>query len=124
MLRKVSSPFGPAGLNISGPPGWKLLSACRLAAAVVIAAFLVPTATADETAPDVLANACAACHGTDGMSPGAIPTLQGLPSGEIETMLRSFRSGELEGTVMNRIAKGYTDLEIKALARYFGSLGG
>ena len=99
------------------------VTARQVAAVAAIAASVVSPALADETAPDVLANACAACHGTDGMSPGAIPTLQGLSSGEIETMLSSFRSGELEGTVMNRIAKGYTDLEIKALARYFGSLG-
>lgn len=57
------------------------------------------------------------------MSPGPIPPLQGLEAGEIETTLLRFKSGELQGTVMNRIAKGYTDLEIKALARYFGSLG-
>ena len=35
--------------------------------------------------------------------------------------LRSFRSGAVEATVMNRIAKGYTDAEIDALAQYFST---
>ncbi len=99
------------------------MGAFRLAAAVVVAAAFVPAAAADETAPIILANACGACHGTDGMSPGSIPPLQGLDAGEIETMLLSFKSGELQVTMMNRIAKGYTEAEIKALALHFGALG-
>lgn len=110
---------------VKGPSrrSWIRLSALRVTAAVVVAASFVPAAAADKTVPDVLANACGACHGTDGMSAGSIPPLQGLDAGEIETMLMSFKSGELQGTIMNRIAKGYVEAEIKALARYFGALG-
>ena len=57
------------------------------------------------------------------MSPGSIPSLQGLDASEIETKLLSFKSGELQGAMMNRIAKGYVEAEIKALAVHFGALG-
>ena len=72
------------------------MSALRVTAAVVVAASFVPAAAADKTVPDVLANACGACHGTDGMSAGSIPPLQGLDAGEIETMLMSFKSPGLD----------------------------
>jgi sulfide dehydrogenase cytochrome subunit len=66
---------------------------------------------------------CSACHGADGNSPGAIPALDGLEPAAIGEMLRAFRSGSVEGTVMNRIARGYTDAEIDAMVAYLGTLG-
>jgi sulfide dehydrogenase cytochrome subunit len=38
------------------------------------------------------------------------------------TMLKAFRSGERPSTVMGRLAKGYSDAEIDALAAYFSQL--
>jgi sulfide dehydrogenase cytochrome subunit len=67
----------------------------------------------------ILALSCAACHGTDGKSPGSIPAIAGKPASFLETTLADFKSGKRPGTVMNRLAKGYSDDEIKALAAYF-----
>jgi len=67
----------------------------------------------------MLANSCAACHGTDGKSPGAIPSIAGKSAGFIEKALKDFRSGAQASTVMGRHAKGYSDEEIKTLAKYF-----
>lgn len=36
--------------------------------------------------------------------------------------LKDFKSGAQEATVMNRIAKGYSEPEIDALAKYFSVL--
>ena len=110
-------------LNGLGQLGWIFSSAFRIAALVVLAASFAPAAAADETAPDVLANACGGCHGINGVSPGSIPSLQGLDAGDIEKILLAFKSGDIQVTVMNRIAKGYTSAEIEVLARYFGALG-
>ena len=63
-------------------------------------------------------NACAACHGPDGQGKGAIPSFNTLPKGSIVETLRAFRSGERQGTVMNRIAKGLDDADIEAIAAY------
>jgi cytochrome c553 len=65
-----------------------------------------------------LVNACAACHGPDGQSKGAIPSFNTLPKDSIVEVLRAFRSGERQGTVMSRIAKGLEDGDIEAIAVY------
>ena len=70
----------------------------------------------------MLANSCAACHGTDGNSPGAIPSIHGKSAEFISTSLKEFRSGQRESTVMGRHATGYTDAEIKMIADYFAGL--
>jgi len=56
----------------------------------------------------VLANPCAGCHGTDGKSAGSIPSIHLLSSSSISSAMKAFKSGQRVGTVMNRIAKGYT----------------
>jgi len=67
----------------------------------------------------MLANPCAGCHGTDGASPGVIPPLKGLPSKYIVSTMKAFKADKRKGTVMNRIAKGYTDEEIELIASTF-----
>ena len=68
----------------------------------------------------MLANTCAGCHGTDGVSTGpAAPTIAGLsPDYFVETM-QGFASGEIKSTIMGRIAKGYTDDEIGSMATFY-----
>ena len=70
----------------------------------------------------LLSMSCAACHGTDGKSPGSMPSLYGKSSKYIEDQMLHFRKGERKGTVMNRIAKGYSEADIKLIASYFGKL--
>lgn len=64
---------------------------------------------------------CSACHGPGGASPGAIPAIDQLAPEEIGQMMHAFRSGAVEGTVMNRIARGYTDAEIDAIVAFLAS---
>ncbi len=70
----------------------------------------------------MLSNSCSACHGTDGRSPGAIPSINGKSAGFIASSLREFRAGTRHSTVMGRHAKGYSDEEIKLIADYFSGL--
>jgi cytochrome subunit of sulfide dehydrogenase len=37
------------------------------------------------------------------------------------TAMQAFKSGQLPGTVMGRIAKGFSDDEIKAIAAWYGA---
>ena len=69
----------------------------------------------------MLSNSCAACHGTDGKSPGAIPSINGKSSQFISQALHEFREGKRPATVMGRHATGYTDDEIQLIADYFSS---
>jgi sulfide dehydrogenase cytochrome subunit len=73
--------------------------------------------------PD-LANACAACHGPEGRSQGAIPSIDSLPAEDFIAALKAFRADVRKGTVMNRIAKGVDDAEINAMAAYFAGRQG
>jgi sulfide dehydrogenase cytochrome subunit len=94
---------------------------CGLLAALVAGLWLPHAAAADLALSHgaALTNACAACHGPDGRSQGAIPSIDNLPAEDFIAALKAFRGETRQGTVMNRIAKGVDDAEIRAMAAYF-----
>lgn len=92
------------------------------AADEMAAAETAATGELTEERVSVLAGSCANCHGTDGLSPGIIPSIAGAPEDVLAEQLLGFKSGEIEGTVMNRIARGYEDEELQALASYFSQI--
>ncbi|MEK7990385.1 MAG: c-type cytochrome [Thiotrichaceae bacterium] len=68
----------------------------------------------------MLGNTCAGCHGTNGASVGpATPIIGGLSAETIKEAMNGYKSGDRPGTVMGRIAKGYTEAEIDAMAGFF-----
>lgn len=69
-----------------------------------------------------LAGNCAACHGPDGHSPGAIPSIAATPAAEMVAAMQAFAAGSRPSTVMGRIARAFTDDEIAALAAYFATV--
>ena len=86
-----------------------------------VGAALLPVSAFAADKGMVLALSCASCHGTNGASPGSIPRIQGRSAEYIEKAMLQFKAGERPATVMNRIAKGYTDEEIKLLSAYLGN---
>lgn len=71
----------------------------------------------------MLANTCAGCHGTNGASVGpSSPTIAGKSAEYLKEVMASYKSGDRHATIMNRIAKGYTDEEIALMADYFAAL--
>ena len=62
------------------------------------------------------ATACSGCHGVNAATD--IPSLQGRSPDEIAAAMQAFRSGERPATVMDRIAKGFTDEESRAIAAW------
>ena len=93
----------------------------QVAFAVTLGLLAASVAWAADASPSMLGNACAPCHGEDGMSPGAIPSLSGKSAAYITQRMLEFKAGARAGTVMNRIAKGYDDAEIAAIARHLGN---
>ncbi len=94
------------------------MSRIALAAALAAATF---SAYAQESARN-LASACAICHGTDGKAVTQdVIALAGLPREHIATQMRAFRDGTRPATVMQQIAKGYTDAQIEAMASWFAA---
>lgn len=70
----------------------------------------------------MLSNTCNGCHGSDGASNGpAIPVIAGLSKEYFVDVMKGFASGDVPSTIMGRIAKGYTEEELKQLADHFGA---
>ncbi|MEW8469896.1 MAG: c-type cytochrome, partial [Candidatus Thiodiazotropha sp.] len=69
---------------------------------------------------EMLAVTCAGCHGTNGASAGpATPSIGGISAIYFEEVMVGFKDGSVKNTIMGRIAKGYSDDEIKAMGEYF-----
>ena len=65
----------------------------------------------------LLAQSCSSCHAP--WSTVVLP-LDKLDADALEAELTAFREGTRQGTVMNRIARGYTKEQIALLARHLG----
>ncbi len=72
----------------------------------------------------VLAGPCASCHGPDGRSPGPIVSIAGRPEALLLQQLKAFKSDNPPPgtTIMNRLAKGYSDEQLAALAAHFSKI--
>ncbi len=71
------------------------------------------------------AQACAACHGANGISVSPTwPTLAGQYEGYLEHALRQYKDGTRGDVVMQAQAALIADEDIKVLAEYFASLEG
>jgi cytochrome subunit of sulfide dehydrogenase len=86
-----------------------------LAVAAVLVAASAP-ALAQTVAPPG-ATACSGCHGAPGPN-AVVPPLRGRPVEDIVGAMQAFRSGERAATVMDRIAKGFSDEEVRAIATW------
>lgn len=87
--------------------------------AVVVLGVLVSAAAAhaQSVSPQLLSLSCVGCHGPGGHSPGAMPPLYGRPAEAVQQMLMDFKNGRRPATIMDRIAKGFSDEEIATLAK-------
>lgn len=112
------------------PPGSALLAQKRgykmkvfaLLFSVLLTGSLFPQiASAEVTRGAMLANSCAACHGTDGRGSKRIPRLNDLDSADMVELMQGFKEEGADATIMGRHARGYTDEEIKLIAKHFAS---
>ncbi|MEO8122618.1 MAG: c-type cytochrome [Burkholderiales bacterium] len=68
-----------------------------------------------------LAATCANCHGTNGQAKGKMKPLAGMPADKLTAYVADYKSGAQASTVMQQIAKGYSDEQIKLIAGYFAA---
>lgn len=111
-----------SGLLVSG----LALAADAPAPAPATPAAAPPVAAAPAAPPlppasaAMLGSHCTGCHGTNGVSAGpASPTIAGISEEFFVETMMAFKAGKRHSTVMGRLAKGYTDDEIKTMAKYF-----
>ena len=91
----------------------------RSVVAAVIACVSIAAATVASAEPPAGAAACSGCHPSSARSPSPVARLAGRDRAEIVKAMHDFRSGERAATVMDRIAKGFTDDEIQAIAAWY-----
>ena len=90
-----------------------------LAAAIGLASIAAAASASAQPPPG--AAACSGCHPTSARVTSPVVRLAGRDRDEIVRALREFRAGTRTATVMDRIAKGFTDEEIQALAAWFAT---
>ena len=73
------------------------------------------------SAPPPGAASCSGCHSAGATAASSIPRLYGRDAGDIMTAMTGFRDGSLPATVMNRIAKGFSDDELRAIAAWLAA---
>jgi sulfide dehydrogenase cytochrome subunit len=91
------------------------------AAALAFCLVLTVGAPAWAQAP-LAAQGCLGCHGAGGAGSTPIAGLAGRPAGDLVAAMAAFRAGQRPATIMTRIAKGYSEAEIAAMAAYFAAL--
>lgn len=88
---------------------------------LVIGGLSVSATALAAPSASMLSGTCAACHGPNGNSVAVTPSLAGTDKAYFVETMKAFKSGARKATVMDRVAKGYSDAEIEAMAGYFAS---
>ena len=86
--------------------------------AMVLAAA-VPAHAASLSPPG--AASCSGCHALHQTASPAIPGIYGRAPDEVLAALIGFRDGSRPATVMNRLAKGFSDDELRAIAAWLAA---
>jgi cytochrome subunit of sulfide dehydrogenase len=86
----------------------------------VIAAILAGGAAFAADAPSGAAG-CSGCHAANSRVDTPVPPLMGRPAADTASQMIAFKSGERKGTIMDRIAKGFSDEEIQAIAAWYAT---
>jgi len=84
---------------------------------LAVAATADKTSAASPEAPSG-ASSCSGCHAARRVDT-AVPPLVGRHAADIVAQMLAFKSGQKPATVMDRIAKGFTDAEIEAIAAWY-----
>ena len=89
-----------------------------LSAIAVAALAFVPSVVIAASDPPPGAAACSGCHATNAAAETPVPKIHGRSATEIVAAMAEFRSGAKPSTVMGRVAKGFTEDEVKPIAAW------
>lgn len=87
----------------------------------ILALIAMPAAA--EPSAQMLADTCAMCHGTDGVSAGVLDSLRDMSAREIEEEMLEFKNAG-KGRIMAPLARAYSDAQIRAIAEHLARGGG
>jgi cytochrome subunit of sulfide dehydrogenase len=83
--------------------------------------LVAPGALPAADAPPPGALSCSGCHPAKRWVDTTVTRLAGRKEAEIIAAMARFKSGQSPSTVMDRIARGFSDDEIKAIAAWYGA---
>lgn len=89
-----------------------------LALSVVILSFGAARA---ETEPPPGAASCSGCHSMVPGAAGGMASLLGRDPQDIVEAMRAYRTGERPATVMDRLARGFSEAETRAIAEWIAA---
>jgi len=93
---------------------------CVAIGIAAVVAWSPPVLAASEPPPGAVA--CSGCHSAGATTAtSSISRLYGRDAGDIMTAMTGFRDGSLPATVMTRIAKGFSDDELRAIAAWLAA---
>jgi sulfide dehydrogenase cytochrome subunit len=87
----------------------------------VALAFVMLSAAAQGADAPPGAASCSGCHANNARVETPVPPLNGRPAADIESQMVEFKTGKRPGTIMDRIAKGFSDDEIRAIATWYAA---
>jgi cytochrome c553 len=93
----------------------------RIAASLALALGVGLVQAQDANLGRNLAATCANCHGTNGRARGDMPPLAGVSAERLTALFNAYKSGAQTGTIMQQIAKGYSDEQIRLIAAFFAA---
>ena len=88
--------------------------------AVILGICFVCTSASSGDEGFTLGSVCLGCHVYDNAL-NEIPKLDGYSQETIFLKMRAYRDGDLDGTIMPRLAAGYTDEQLQSLSRWLVS---
>src|SRR5262249_44333543 len=95
------------------------MKAAHLLAAVAASVGWAGAAFSAAPDPPPGASSCSGCHAAAAEVDSAVPRLAGREVADIVAQMRAFRTGQRPSTVMDRIAKGFSDAEVEAIAAWY-----
>lgn len=107
-----------AGIPLRAP----LLACAALLASAISTPSKAQQAADPPLGPPLIAQACAGCHGQAGAGSGSVPKIAGYGRDLFIAQWAAFRNKERPATMMDRIAKGYSEADVGQLADYFSKL--
>ena len=90
----------------------------KLTSVAWMAGWLALVGPAQAASPPPGAASCSGCHARHEAASSEIPGIFGRDPAEMLVALKSFKDGSKPATVMNRIAKGFSDDELQAIAAW------
>lgn len=103
-----------------------MIKQSRLTKALIALAFLASFSNAaeyDAVKGEMLSLSCVNCHGADGKSKTAIPSIAGLDKEYLYKTLLEYKNEKREDTfMMQKHTKGFSDEELEQLSYYFSKV--